>query len=460
MPEPTLTDRLAGMSLVAVTVLMALADWTRLPGAADAAAALCVVVLALLTPKVRPSRQVFVMIALVLAAIAAMTRGDALGLIDRALQTAAFVAAFFTALTTLRHAADGSPSIQACGTYLATQPPGRRYMSLTIGGQLFSLILNYGAISLLGSLALAGSRHEVQPEIVAIRTRRMLLAIQRGFVSTLPWSPLAFSTAITTVLVPGASWTDALLPCLVSGVILAALGWALDTVFKPKLPGPRPPPLPPVGHWTSLRPLVVLLAILITGVAALHAATQVRVVGIVVVLVPLIAAVWVLQQQGRAGLRAPAASYVSGDLIGYRNELVLLMMAGFIGTVGAALAVPLVAASGLDLAAVPAPLLLIGLVWIVPLTGQLGMNPILSVSILAPMLPDAAALGVSPAVIVTAITSGWALTAASSPFTATTLMVGSFGGVSAKRVGLVWNGAYTLIAGVLLSAWILVLSIL
>ena len=117
---------------------------------------------------------------------------------------------------------------------------------------------------------------------------------------------------------------------------------------------------------------------------------------------------------------------MTGDLIGYRNEIVLLMMAGFIGTISATLAAPQVAASGLDLSAVHAPLLLIALVWIVPLTRQLGMNPNLSVSIRAPMLPEAAAHGVSPAVVVTAITSTWAMTAASSPFTPTTLMVGTY----------------------------------
>ncbi|MEJ2016301.1 MAG: hypothetical protein P8X61_11950, partial [Limibacillus sp.] len=57
--------------------------------------------------------------------------------------------------------------------------------------------------------------------------------------------------------------------------------------------------------------------------------------------------------------------------------------------------------------------------------------------------------------IVLAITAGWALSGASSPYTATTLMVGAIGKVSALHVGWRWNGYYTLVSGLLLSAWVL-----
>ena len=40
--------------------------------------------------------------------------------------------------------------------------------------------------------------------------------------------------------VPGASWSDAVAPCLVTGLILAGLGWGLDTIFKPRLSTPAP----------------------------------------------------------------------------------------------------------------------------------------------------------------------------------------------------------------------------
>ena len=155
--------------------------------------------------RVAWSRQIFVVIALALVGAACLTRQDWPAMIAAALGSAAFIAAFFTALTCLRYASAASPSIAECGSFLAQQPPGRRYAALTVGGHLFGLVLNYGAISLLGSLAGAHARREPDPVIRTIRIRRMLLAIQRGFVSTLCWSPLAFASAISTALVPGAT---------------------------------------------------------------------------------------------------------------------------------------------------------------------------------------------------------------------------------------------------------------
>ncbi len=154
-----------------------------------------------------------------------------------------------------------------------------------------------------------------------------------------------------------------------------------------------------------------------------------------------------------------AASYVTADLPGYRSEIVLLMMAGFIGTLGARLLLPVVEASGIDLAAIPGWQILVGIVWLIPLTGQLGMNPILSVSLLAPLLPTAAEMAVTPSDIIVAITAGWALSGASSPYTATTLLIGSIGNVTAQHVGTRWNGAYTLLCGVVLSLWVAIIAL-
>jgi hypothetical protein len=84
----------------------------------------------------------------------------------------------------------------------------------------------------------------------------------------------------------------------------------------------------------------------------------------------------------------------------------------------------------------------------------LGMNPILSVSLLLPLLPDPGTAGYNANQLIVATTSGWALSGASSPFTATTMLIGSFGGKSALHVGLRWNGVYSFACAGLLSIWV------
>jgi hypothetical protein len=454
-------NRITGIVLAVTTAFAAVVEWSGVRGFGLLAGASVVVFLALVVGRVAWSRQIFVAIALALVAAALLSRTDWPELIEAALRSSAFIAAFFTALTCLRYASAASSSIAECGRFLAAQPPGRRYAALTVGGHLFGLVLNYGAISLLGSLAETHARREPDPVIRTIRIRRMLLAIQRGFVSTLCWSPLAFASAVSTSLIPGASWADAAAPCFVSAIIMAGIGWALDSIYKPRRATPSV--FTPTGSWASLIPMLGLLALLIVSVGGVHEASGVRAVGVVMVLVPVIALIWLAMQNRGNPAPVPLTTHIGNymdELAGYRSELVLLTMAGFIGTLGSRLMLPLVAASGFDLAAVPGWLILLGLVWLIPLTGLIGMNPILSVSLIAPLLPPAFVMGVTPSAIIVAITAGWALGGASSPYTATTLLIGVFAKVSAWRVGLKWNGLYTLVTGVAVSVWVLVYAVL
>lgn len=458
--------RLGGLMMIAALAVSILYETTGQTALAVTAGGFTAIGLGAFWPGIAWSRRVFILIGLVLLALLAATQDDWMPTAMTALQKAGFIAAFFTAMTAMRAAAMGSENIVACGRFLASQPPGRRYLALTLGGHLFGLILMYGGIALLGALATEAAGKEPNLEIRRHRTRRMLVAIQRGFVSTLPWSPLAFASAITLTVVPGASWAQAVPYCLVSALLLAGIGWALDTIFKPRLSTPPPPRGKPEGEWlTQLRPLLVLLAVLLVTVGVLHLLSGIRIVGAVMTVVPVIALVWIaLQSGGGPGIGRPdqiarrAADFALRDLPGQRSEIVLLVMAAFIGTVGGYLAAPAVAALGLDLARVPVPVLLVALFWVIPLTGQFGMNPILSVALLAPLLPTPTEMGISPAVVVVTLTSGWALSGATSPFTASTLLIGAFGKVKARRVGQVWNGPYALVCGVAISLWIVALS--
>lgn len=456
-----MNDRIAGILLLITTLFVTIVEsyGGRIFGVASGLCVLLFLILAV--PYVGWSRRIFMIVGLALFVAAFLTRSDWMAATEDALGTAAFIAAFFTALACLRNAAASSPSIEACGHFLAAQPPGRRYLALTTGGHLFGLVLNYGSLSLLGTLAEVNARREPNIEIRTHRIRRMLLAIQRGFISTLTWSPLAFSSAISTALVPGAEWADAAAVTFVSGLIMISLGWALDTIFKPRLSTPPPAHVRPPGSWALLFPMLTLLVILTVCVGGLHIVTDIRAAGVVMPVVPVIALIWIgMQNRNGNPLRrmAERSSAYALELPRYRSEVVLLVMAGFIGTLGSKLSSPIIAASGFDLTALPSWLILVGLVWLIPLTGLMGMNPILSVSLIAPLLPHADAMGVAPAAIITALTAGWALGGASSPYTATTLLVGSIANVSAWRVGLGWNGLYTILCAVALSIWVVIVA--
>ncbi|MBN9673314.1 hypothetical protein [Roseibium aggregatum] len=459
-------NAIVGLLLCLITLIAATREWgfdtypLHLCAHAVFLAAIAVTV-----PRVRWGRKVFVIVALGLSGAVVLTRQDWPDVLDRALVTAEFVAAFFCALSTLGNAAASSPAIVDCGRYLAGQPPGRRYAALTVGGQLFSLLLNYGAIALLGNLAVASAKEEKDPEIREHRTRRMLLAIERAFVSTLPWSPLSFAFTFSSVLIAGVSWTDAVLPCFVTGLLLAGSGWLLDTIFKPKLSRPRTGrPQQPAGSVRTLGPLLLLLVIMGSLVFAIHLGSGIRVPGIVIVVVPLISIAWIgLQNKDTAPAKAMARrslDFARTELPVLQSQVVLLTMAGFIGIVGGALVDPLVATAGIDLHLLPPALLLVFVIWIIPAMGQLGMNPLLAISLLAPLLPPARDIGLEPTDLLLATTGGWALSGISSPFTAMSVVTGSFAGVSARHVALRWNGLYLPIAGALVTFWVLAYALL
>lgn len=455
----------AGLLPAGVTASIVAYEYTGLSHFALLTSGLAVAAIAAFSFGVRASRVAFVLIGLALVIWAALTATDWLAATAIAVQRGAMVMALFTALSVIRSAAMTSPAIVDCGRFLARQRPGLRYSALTIGGHLFGLILLYGSISLLGTLATESTAREPDREVRLQRTRRMMIAIQRGFASTLCWSPLGFSMIITVSVVPGASWGAAALPGIVSAVMVLVIGWGLDALYKPRKA--MLATASETGRWSEqLRPLLMLLGVVLLGVALLHAVTGVEVIGAVMSLVPVVAVLWIALQQPPEGqtrlrhIRHRSVEFVTRELPSYRGEIVLLFMAGFIGSLGAFLLVPLIQGLGLDLQAVPSWIIIAAMVWIIPLTGQLGMNPILAVSLLVPVLPSPEAMGISPTALVVAITGGWALSGATSPFTASVLLAAALGKVSPWRAGIGWNGVYALVAGSALMVWALTLSVL
>lgn len=404
-------------------------------------------------------------VAVALAAVAVAVLADPMSTFAAALRRSVFVTTLFTALGFLREAAETSPMVRRCGLFLASQPPGRRYVALTTGGHLFGLILNFGVISLLGAMVVSASRSGGggdEPARTDLRQRRMLTAVLRGFASILAWSPLTVSLAVIMTALPETEWRDVAPWCLGTGVMLLTLGWGLDRRIRPPQGMKAAPPRTPQGTWGATVPVVALVTGIFLFGWAVEEVLHVRLVVGVMMVTPLIGAAWIFVQQDRGGAFSAPAAATGRRLVAhgrrvfpaYRMEVALLASAAFVGSVIAALLPEALVRDALASTPVPPWVLLAALAWLVVAFGQIGFNPVLSVTILSGALPSPAVFGVPPEAMAVALSGAWALTGATSPFTASVLGIAQLAGRDPGRLGREWNGGFALIGLVLLSAWI------
>jgi hypothetical protein len=375
-------------------------------------------------------------------------------------------AAFFVALTTLRDAAETSPLVRRCGQHLVAQPPGRRYAALTAGGHMFGITLSYGAIELLAAMVMRANTLESaggSQAIRAIRTRRMLLAIYRGFCVMNCWSPINIMTAVVSTAVPAAPMRLLLPIAFVVAVGMAALGWLEDRVSGARLQtraGTRPVTTESWMIHSRIIGLILLVMLLSEATAILFG---ISVVAGVTLVVPLIAAAWLTVQSWRfagparyrlPGLLRRRAERFLLRIPTIRAEATVLGASGFMGVaIGNLLPntglTPLIATLPPLTVPLLIPLLLIA-------TGQLGLNPVAMVALVGAVVPDPSALGLQPAVLAFACMLGWGLGVTMTPMSSSAIITARWAEVSPWTVTTRWNAPFA--ASALLLAWVAIVT--
>jgi hypothetical protein len=433
----------------------------HLPHAGDIAGIAILLFLLLEFRNQRRYAQVLFLALLTSGLIGVALAADPLALFLASWRRGASYAAFFLSLTTLRDAAESSPLVRRCGQHLVAQPPGRRYAALTAGGHVFGITLSYGAIELLAAMVMRANTLESaggSADVQTIRTRRMLQAIYRGFCVMNCWNPLNIMTAVVSTAVPSAPMRLLLPIAFVASAGMATLGWVEDRFSGARLQtrgGPRPITS---DRWTIHLRIVflVLLAMLLAeGASSLFA---ISLVAGVTLIVPLIAVSWLVVQSWRfagrnltrlPGLLRRRAERFLLRVPTLRGEATVLGGSGFMGVaIGNALPTGGIAphVAGLPAIAIPllVPVLLIA-------TGQLGLNPVAVVALIGAAIPNAAALGVPPAVLAFSCMLGWGLGVAMTPMSSSAIITARWAGVSPWTVTTRWNALYT--ASALLLAW-------
>lgn len=431
---------------------------------ADGAFALFIIMAVQRLPR---AAQIYLILIFGLCAVAFIGSGAPPPSLARGLSSAAFLASVFLAVGFMGVIAARSRTILRCGAALVSQPPGRRYAALSIGGHVLSILLNIGALTLLGTMIERAVAQEQDQRIRLIRQKRMLLALLRAFCAVVVWSPTSIGIAFVVSLLPGVEWGHIGPVGVVMAGLLIFLGWVMDRASYRRPAAAAPGGAGATGAAAfpmadAGRLLAIILAIF--GCAfGLRALTGASLVAGIIIGAPLVGLAWrAAQEAGSPADRLIAAGHEGADYIlrgigRIAPEVSIIGLAAVLGAVASDF-VPVEAARHLLESLHPPS-------WVVPaaaaamivLAGQAGLNPVVTIPLLVPSFQAVLAPG-TEVLLAVACLGGWTLCLNSSPFVSTSLIVARHAPVPARVIGHRWNSAYTLLGLATLVAYLSLLD--
>ncbi len=430
-------------------------------------------------------REFFLLsLAVALTLVALWTRADAFPMIARALDRAAFLAAFMILLALLREGAETSPSVLAVGRYLTRQRPGRRYIAIQSGGHLLGVILNFGCLSLLGPLIQRGARAAnreseartsgpvdlaLEEKLAAIREQRQITALSRGFSWIVAWSPTTISQAFVPLVLTGVEPLRMAVLGAVITLFFFLAGW-LEDLFRGgrirarlsalgQLPVASPLPLPKAAFLRFA--LVCLVLAVLSGAVVVTSGSAI--VPALMLTAPLVTAVWIwLQNKGREdGWQATmerGKEIVTRSIPQSSPEALTLSVAGFSGIMAAGLTDAEALAALIGLEGVPPLAIYLTVLALVPLASNLAIPSMLTVTFLGSLFSSLPELGLDPTLLGFSLVIGWGLNLIGSPFSATSLVLSRVTGISGVKLSWRWNGLYSLVSYAVAALYLAVLT--
>jgi len=440
--------------IVLTTLVMLFSDWVGLRILIGGAYLLFVAVAMMVANR---RDFYFTGAAVVLSLAVLILKQEPWPIIAKAILLAAYFSTFLLALNMLRDAARTSLAVKRCGNYVIAQPPGRRYAALTLAAHLFSVILNYGVVNLLGTMVkrsntLASAGGDLRR--YKIREQRMMLAVLRGQCTMVGWSPLSILIALSISLIPGLTWGELAPAGAAFSLLFLALGWVLDRLQWRTPPGASLQiPAATHGFAASVLPmLAVLLGIMVLVIGA-GRAFKLTTVDSIILMMPIFAMLWIALQFRRLGIRRMAAMvgrrvarWPMREFATSRSETLILSNAAYIGATLAAL-VPEDAVENL-IARFDLPWLGLAIVmaFVAAVVGQIGVNSLVVLTLIGSSLHHMSADGLPSVLLAVALLGGSALSIASSPYGTPVVLVGGLTGETPEKIGRVWNGPFTIAA--------------
>lgn len=389
--------------------------------------------------------------------------------LERAVNRAAFFAAFLAALAFIRLAAQRSIIVQRCGQLVVSQPPSRRYGIITMSSYLFGNVLNFGVIHLLGmmiekgnNLQAAGGNLRVQDA----RRKRMSLALLRGFALLPLASPFSIALALMLANMPQLQWVPLMLMGGVAAILIFFIGWLLDYLQNP-VPAQMKVTAAvevkkTVVSWKDALPfLAIIIGIFILSISIERLADVSLSVAILIVF-PISGLIWFVIESlffSKTPVLSQLVQDIPNVMNDLRSEIAIISSACFFGAIMTDV-IPKELVMGLletlDLSEV---LLSVFLCFLVAAIAHFGISPFISATFLASALAPLLIGKYSPEMIALGLISGWSLATSGSPVSIAALIVSAINGQSSQVLAYKWNALYSIISLLVMCLWIVLLAI-
>jgi hypothetical protein len=328
--------------------------------------------------------------------------------------------------------------LQRISVSLFDGKPSRRYLSLAFGTTLLAIPINVGSVGVIGSLVAERIRRTGD----SAATRNATRAVLRGFGAAPIFSPLSISLVMTLTLLPDLSSFELLawaIPCALL-ISLSGLLWREQEVEAVMGTGQE------LAGWAEWVRFALIILIICIGVFAgshwlgLSYAYAVALSCLAVVV------------SGHVITRVKKKSAPLPDLSHVGNELAIVGGSAFIGAVISTGVINIV--GEINLGFWWWPLVAAAVPWLFFALGLVGVNPILTGTIVAGILgtvwPTDGLLGLGIGIV-----TGWGITAFGTPYAANALLMERLSGYSAQEASWRWNRAmsfFTLLFASLLAA--------
>lgn len=454
--------------LLSVCAYALTAEVRPLPTLAAATGVTFLLWLALAWRRLAIIPRLTVAVALSLTAYIWWCGGFTGALLTRAIGRAAFFTWFLLAMDILRSAASRSEMVLSSGQALVHQPPGRRYIMLTLGSHLLAMLLNMGALTLLGTMTKRSIEQQSPADTARrneIRLRRMILGTSRGFAAFTLWAPTSVTVLVMLAALPDLNWHQFALQGVMTAAAFMTLGWLVDRLSYPVLPAQPGPERSPARLVRALLPLSLLTVAILCAGLILAQVSGLRLIAALLISMPTFGLGWIIFQYNRAGpvlaLRLGArriCRQVLPEATTLHNEIAIIASAGFIAVIlpqliDAAALGQLIIRTDLS-----GGLVLTLLVWVIALSSVIGLNPIITVSIGLELLSQVPGFDATPQMLALAGTMGWAMATGMSPLGASMRLTGRCIGRSPAEIGLVWNRRFTMVAGCAVSTFLILFA--